>query len=87
MIQTYYRRINNRDVWVSVHQPRVFAGTGRSVPARGYCAAFRLLRSGECTIDQFLWADGDFHWFTTDEAAARAAFDEAERQIKAGLCG
>lgn len=87
MEQTFYKRIANRDVWVTVHQPRVFHGAGTSVPARGFCSAFRLLRSGECTLDQFLWSGTDIHWFPSEEAAAKAAFDEAERQINAGLCG
>ena len=79
----YYRQLNGRDVWVTVHKPLVYNEQGNQyVESPKYCSAFKFDKAPGVVIGEYLREGNDLKWFTTATDAANKAFQEAIQRLK-----
>lgn len=79
----YYRQVNGRDVWATVHKPLVYNEQDHQyVESPTFCAAFKFDIAPGVVIGEYL-RDGDgLKWFSSADDAANAAFESATQRLQ-----
>lgn len=79
----YYRRIEGRDVWVTVQRPLVYDEDKNLFNQREFCSLFKIDVPPAMILSEYVrQADGELRWFDTENAAREAAFDQAWNRIQ-----
>jgi len=78
----YYRRIGDRDVWVTVDKPFVLnEENNQYVESPRYCCAFKFDKEPGVIVGQYLREGDELRWFASTNDAATAAFAEATQRL------
>ena len=81
----YYRKIEERDVWVTVLKPLVWDENEKGYrESDDFCSAFKFDEPPMMTAGEFIRdpsKKNDMKWFTTSDDAANAAFEKAKNKL------
>ena len=78
----YYRRITDRDVWVTVHKPFVLnEQDNQYVESPRHCCAFKFDKEPGVIVGEYLHDEDELRWFASANDAATAAFAEATQRL------
>jgi len=81
----YYRKIKEKDVWVTVLRPHVFDETDKVYrESEKYCSAFKFDQPAVMIAGEFIRdpdKNNDMKWFNSTDEAANAAFEEAANKL------